>query len=381
MKVSVLGCGVVGGGVWEGLEAAGFERGPALVRPGKPQKRGQTADFEDILGDPAVEAVAEAIGGVEPALGYCTAALRAGKSVVTANKALVAACGPELAALARKSGAAFLFSAACGGGVPFLPNLVPLRGGARAVGGVLNGTTNFILDAMQRRRLAFDEALDEARACGYAEADAGADLSGLDSARKLALACAVGFSLLPAESQVAREGIGGFTAADAVWLGRRGLCCRLTAQAERSGASFYAVVQPTLYGADAPESALRGCDNLARYDGPGGPVALSGAGAGRAPTAAAVLRDLWSIRRDKPVMLPAGCRRAVPDNRLLRCRYLFRLPAARREAVSGRALRDGERVWVRTAPLPVAEAHELAARLRAAGTPVFFAALAAEAEA
>ena len=373
MRVSVLGCGVVGGGVWDGLEAAGFQRGPALVRPGK-ERRGQTAAFGDILDDPRVDAVVETLGGLSPARDYCTAALRAGKSVVTANKALVAAWGPELAAMAREHGAGFLFSAACGGGVPFLPNLAAAAAGpVESVGGVLNGTTNYILDAMQREGQSFAGALARAQALGFAEADPSADLSGLDTARKLALACAVGFSLLPGEEEIAREGILSFTSADARALARRGLVCRLLARAGRRDGGYFACVQPALFPADAPESALRGCDNLARYVGPGGPVSLTGGGAGRGPTAAAVLRDLQAIRQGRPVMLPADCRWATPDNDLLALPYLFRVPEELASLVPGTAEKGEGCAWVETPPMLVSAAHGLARALRARG-PVFFAA-------
>ena len=121
MKVAVLGFGTVGKGVYEMLaHADGLEQGPVLVRPGKADEPWKISDINGIVSDVSVGAVAEVMGGVEPAFSYCAAALKAGKHVVTSNKALVAAKGIELAALAREHKAAFLFSAACGGGVPFL---------------------------------------------------------------------------------------------------------------------------------------------------------------------------------------------------------------------------------------------------------------------
>lgn len=379
MKVSVLGCGTVGGGVLTELTAAGLDRGPALVRSGKICEAYQTSDFQKILCDPSVDAVVETLGGLEPARNYCAAALRAGKSVVTSNKALVSDSGPELAALARETGAGFLFSSACGGGIPFLPNLYDAAGGIAALSGVLNGTTNFLLDAMQRLGLEFSAALAKASALGYAEADPSDDLSGLDTARKLALACAVGFSLLPPAESIAREGVRAFTPEDAQYLNAHGLVCRLYARAERRDNGYCACVQPTLFPVSAPESALRGCENLARYGEGAQSVTLMGSGAGRRPTACAVIRDLLTLRRGRPVMLPEDCRRAEPDNSLLHCRYLFRVPPALSEEVPGYPEIFGCHVWVTTVPMPVGSAHALAARLRARG-PVFFAALEKEEE-
>ena len=155
MKVSVLGYGTVGVGVCSMLEAApGLELRYVLVRPGKADKPFKVTSIEEICADPETDAVAEVMGGLEPAYSYVSAALRAGKHVVTSNKALVAAHGPELASLAAEKGVGFLFSAACGGAVPFLHNLALAAESDRilSIGGILNGTTNFMLDAMQRRR-------------------------------------------------------------------------------------------------------------------------------------------------------------------------------------------------------------------------------------
>ena len=181
MKVAVLGYGTVGVGVYEMLQAAkDLEAGPVLVRPGKENEVFKVSSIEKITEDPTVDAVAEVMGGVEPAFTYAMAAIRAGKHFVTSNKALVAAKGVELNRAAKEAGVSFLFSAACGGGVPFLHNL------ARAVqtdeilsvGGILNGTTNFMLDQMQSTGKDYSDALKEAQALGYAEADPTADVTG-----------------------------------------------------------------------------------------------------------------------------------------------------------------------------------------------------------
>ena len=130
MKVAVLGYGTVGVGVYEMLQAAkGLEAGPVLVRPGKENEAFKVSSIEKITGDPSVDAVAEVMGGVEPAFTYAMAAIRAGKHFVTSNKALVAAKGVELNRAAKEAGVSFLFSAACGGGVPFLHEDFKKRGG------------------------------------------------------------------------------------------------------------------------------------------------------------------------------------------------------------------------------------------------------------
>ena len=259
MKVTVLGYGTVGVGVCAMLEAAeGLEQGKVLVRPGKADKPFKVCSIEEICADESVEAVVEVMGGVEPAYSYVSAALRAGKHAVTSNKALVAAHGPELARLAAEKGVGFLFSAACGGAVPFLHNLALAAESDRIVslGGILNGTTNYMLDSMQRRGMDYAEALREAQALGYAEADPTADVSGLDALRKIMLACAVAYDKLPCEG-FSLEGIESVTAADVAHFRTKGLVLRLLVRGgESEDGRLYAFVQPVLLAADSPEASV-----------------------------------------------------------------------------------------------------------------------------
>ena len=236
MKVAVLGFGTVGVGVYEMLAgAAGLEPGPVLVRPGKEDQPFKVSSIEAIVNDPTVGAVAEVMGGVEPAYTYACAVMKAGKHFVTSNKALVAAKGVELNRLAREQGVAFLFSAACGGGVPFLHNLALARESDEilSLGGILNGTTNYMLDAMQRLGLDYADVLADAQRLGYAEADPTADVSGLDALRKAMLACAVAYDLLPTEGLL-NEGIESITAADVAHFQPCGYTCRLLVSGGKS---------------------------------------------------------------------------------------------------------------------------------------------------
>lgn len=377
MKVAVLGYGTVGKGVFEMLaEARGLEQGPVLVRQGKMREIFQTDSMERILMDGSIGAVVETMGGEEPAFSYVSAALRAGKHVVTANKALVAARGLELARLARENGAAFLFSAACGGGVPFLHNLSLATQSDRVLtlGGILNGTTNYMLDAMQRRDLTYAQALAEAQELGYAEADPTADVSGLDALRKIMLACAVAFDRLPGEGLL-HEGIEAFTAEDAADLKARGLVCRLVGRGGMAGDQVYAFVEPTLFAEGAPERSVLDNYNLARYEAKcAGPIVLMGQGAGRYPTASAVLRDLSDVLQGKRAMLSPTCQSARADNSGCGHRYYVRVPAAlAREFPGADAAESGGIVRLVTQPMTVLEMHEKAAALRQAGAELFFA--------
>ena len=381
MKVAVLGYGTVGVGVYEMLKAAkGLEAGPVLVRPGKENEAFKVSSIEKITEDPSVDAVAEVMGGVEPAFTYAMAAIRAGKHFVTSNKALVAAKGVELNRAAKEAGVSFLFSAACGGGVPFLHNL------ARAaqtdeilsVGGILNGTTNFMLDQMQSTGKDYAAALKEAQELGYAEADPTADVTGLDALRKIMLACAVAWGVLPQDGLL-NEGIDSLSAADVKDFMARGRVCRLVASGQRAAdGRISAYVEPVLVRAGDAESAVLKNYNMARYEGKNaGPIAMIGQGAGRYPTASAVLRDLSGICAGEAAMFPADCVDGSADNSAAAHAYYVRLPKACGHLFPAAKLLadDGKELRILTEEISVQKMHESAAALRKAGHAVFFAAV------
>ena len=380
MKVAVLGFGTVGVGVYGMLaEAAGLEPGPVLVRPGKENEPFKVSSIEAIVNDPAVGAVAEVIGGVEPAYTYACAALRAGKHFVTSNKALVAAKGVALNKLAREQGVAFLFSAACGGGVPFLHNLALARESDEilSLGGILNGTTNYMLDAMQRLGLDYADVLADAQRLGYADADPTADVSGLDALRKIMLACAVAYDRLPVEGLL-NEGIESITAADVAHFQSRGYTCRLVVSGGKNadgGVSAY--VEPVLLRVGAPECSVLENYNMARYEGKcSGSIVLMGQGAGRWPTASAVLRDLSGILRGERYMFSEACAEGAADNSGSVHGYYVRLPASLAGEFEAESVEtDGEIARLVTAPLSVQAMHETVKKLRAEGASVFFAAI------
>ena len=377
MKVAVLGFGTVGVGVYEMLKnAPGLEAGPVLVRPGKEDADFKVSSMEAILADPSVGAVAEVMGGIEPANTYVSMALEAGRHVVTSNKALVAAHGIDLAQLAREKGVSFLFSAACGGGVPFLHNLAIAAQSDRilALGGILNGTTNFMLDAMQSEGKDYGDVLRQAQALGYAEADPTADVSGLDALRKIMLACAVAYDKLPVDG-FCLEGIESVTAGDVAHFQSRGLTCRLVTSGGEAGESVCAYVEPVLFPASAPECSVLKNFNMAKYLGENaGSIVLMGQGAGRFPTASAVVRDLCGLGTLE--MLRPACRRVTADNSACVHAYYVRTDAKNADrfsfAESSRA--DGTVRGV-TEPMSVPAMHALAEEIRKEGGGLFFAAM------
>ena len=382
MKVAVLGYGTVGVGVYEMLQAAeGFEAGPVLVRPGKEDKPFKVSSIDAITGDESVDAVAEVMGGVEPAFTYAMASIRAGKHFVTSNKALVAAKGVELFKAAQEAGVAFLFSAACGGGVPFLHNLARARetDSLLSVGGILNGTTNYMLDRMQSEGMDYAEVLKEAQKLGYAEADPTADVTGLDALRKIMLACAVAWGTLPQEGLL-NEGIDSLTAADVEDFMSRGWTCRLIAGGSLADdGSVAAYVEPVLLSRGEAECAVLRNNNLARYVGQNsGLIAMIGQGAGRYPTASAVLRDLSGIRQGECAMFPPEVSNGAANNSRESHVYYVRLPKSLSKALPiQKVLSDKDGVLrILTESISVLSMHETAAALRKEeGDGLFFAAV------
>ena len=379
MKAAVLGYGVVGAGVCAMLsEAEALERGSVLVRPGKAAEPFHVTDIEAILSDSSVGAVVEAMGGTEPAFTYACQVLRAGKHFVTSNKALVAAHGIELSALARENRAAFLFSAACGGGVPLLHNLAlaTRSDDILSVSGILNGTTNYMLHAMQTKGMDYAEALKIAQELGYAEADPTADVSGLDAARKITLACAVAFSKLPV-SGIDCEGIDHLSAEDVKDFQSRGLTCRLLARGKPVGNTVSAYVEPVLLKAGAPECSVADNYNMARYEGRRcGPMVFMGQGAGRFPTASAVVRDLSCIAEGQREMLPADCVAADADNSRESHSYYVRMNARDASSLPLREiLVNAPVVRALTEDISVRKMHALAQKIRKEGGELFFAAV------
>ena len=379
MKVAVLGFGTVGVGVYEMLEnAEGLQQGPVLVRAGKDDKPFKRTSIESIVTDPEVWAVAEVMGGIEPAFSYAVEAIKAGKHFVTSNKALVAAKGVELQQLAEEYGVAFLFSAACGGAVPFLHNLSIARKSDIIfnLGGILNGTTNYMLDAMQRRGMDYADALSDAQKLGYAEADPTADVSGLDALRKIMLACAVAYGKLPTEGLL-NEGIESITAEDVKHFQSRGYTCRLIASGGPVDKGVYAYVEPVLVRGGAAECSVLENYNMARYEGKNsGPIVLMGQGAGRYPTASAVLRDLSCILLGHRSMLPAGCCKAAANNAGAKHLYYVRcsedmaamIPTEQAEIENGIAR-------IISKELSVEKMHSIAKDMREKGGKIFFAAI------
>jgi homoserine dehydrogenase len=315
VRVGLLGCGTVGSslisllrrqnsliGSRTGLDleiTAVAVRDPQRSRSVDLDQATLTADARTVVDDPSIDVIVEVMGGIEPARGLVLAALAAGKPVVTANKALLAAHGAELFAAADAAGVDLLFEAAVAGGIPFIRPLresllgEPIR---RAMG-IMNGTTNYILTRMTEAGADYGEALAEAQQLGYAEADPTADVEGFDAAAKIAIVASIAFGVAVTDHLVDTEGISSITADDIAFATRNGFVIKLLAVAERfdteRGDELSVAVHPVLVPSGHPLAAVRESFNAVFVEGDAvGELMFYGRGAGGDPTASAVLGDL-----------------------------------------------------------------------------------------
>ena len=300
-KFAILGFGTVGSGVaevWSELENAPLAQGPILVRrdyPEGPFSAYLTKDFAAIENDPDVAVVAEVMGGADAAYEYTKRALMAGKSVVSSNKELVAAHGPELVALAREKGVSYLFEGSVGGGIPVLRPLTRCLAANRvdSLCGILNGTTNFILTSMKTRGMSFADALSEAQALGYAEADPNADVQGHDAGRKTAILASLAFGGRVSFADMSTQGIAELSLSDLELAKALGFEIKLLGRAARTAEGVFAFVAPHLVPKDKLLASVEGVMNACLLQGSAvGEVMLYGPGAGKRPTASAVCADI-----------------------------------------------------------------------------------------
>jgi len=271
-----------------------------------------TEDFQAVL-DSDAEVVIELIGGLHPAEGLVRAALNAGKSVVTANKQLIARHGPDLLQLASANGCQLEFGASVAGGVPVLPALRTGLSGDRlhGIAGILNGTCNYILSRLESDRIPFSEALEEAQARGYAEADASEDLDGGDARAKLSILALAGLRVRVSPTDIRARTIRAIDAVDFDYAAELGCTIRQISRANLKDTTLFAEVGPSLVPASSPFGRVQRNLNLVLTSGEfGGDVAFLGAGAGGYPTAVAVISDLMFVAES----LSAGPRSLSPLN-------------------------------------------------------------------
>ncbi|OUN10763.1 homoserine dehydrogenase [Flavonifractor sp. An9] len=316
VNVAILGFGVVGSGVAEVLATNGphiDKKVDDLIRlkyildvrdfPDSPFADKVIHDFSIIENDPEVNIVVETIGGAKVALDFTRRALAAGKSVVTSNKELVAEHGCELLKLAQEKGVSYLFEASVGGGIPIIRplNQCLAANEIEEIAGILNGTTNYILTRMIRAGLSFDAALKEAQQNGYAEQDPTADIEGHDACRKICILSSLSFGRHVYPSQVPTEGITGVTLADVAYADACGKKIKLLGRAiRRPDGKVCAFVAPHLVDVENPLAGVEDVFNAIAVKGNAiGDVMFYGRGAGKLPTASAVVADVIDAARHK----------------------------------------------------------------------------------
>ena len=260
-----------------------------------------TDDPRQVVEDADVGLVVELMGGKDPAGDLVLAALDAGKPVVTANKALIAARGPELIAAAERQGVPLLFEAAVGGGIPIIRPLAETLAGEQLdrVLGIVNGTTNYILTAMAESGQKYAAALSDATDLGYAEPDPTADVSGADAAAKAAILASLAFGTWVGIDDVYHEGIEDLSPIDLEFAADLGYSVKLLAVADRTPSGICARVHPVMLPIDHPLSSIRGATNAIFLEGPSiDELLFAGPGAGGEPTATAVLGDVIDASRE-----------------------------------------------------------------------------------
>ena len=314
VNVAILGFGTVGSGVAEVLTKNNAHIGEKVhnavnlkyildVRdfPDSPFADKFVKDFSVIENDPEVQIVVETIGGARVAKDFTERSLRAGKSVVTSNKELVATCGYDLIELAKEKNVSYLFEASVGGGIPIIRPLSQCLAANELteICGILNGTTNYILTRMIRSGISFEAALAEAQAKGYAEADPTADVEGHDACRKICILSSLAFGRHIYPDQVPTEGITAVTLADVAYAEGAGRKIKLLGRAiRRSDGRVCAYVAPHLVEGENPLAGVEDVFNAITVKGDAiGDVMFYGRGAGKLPTASAVVADVMDAAK------------------------------------------------------------------------------------
>ena len=304
-NVAVLGAGNIGSAVISRLlhldkELLDINLSKVLVKDATKErdfdKNLLTEDFNEIANDENIDLVIEVLGGVEPGKGYINTLLQKGKSVITANKDIVADCGEELIEAAQENNSSLYFEAAVAAGIPVLKPLIEsLRGEElKRVAGIINGTSNYILTAMEEGST-YEDALQNAQDLGYAEPDPTNDVEGIDAKYKAMILSLLCFGVSPSTDGVYTEGISQITKDDFDWAKRLNKTIKLVAQIDNSEDGFNARVYPVLVDNKHPLAAIRGALNAVLVEGENiNQLVFSGPGAGAAPTASAIIGDVLS---------------------------------------------------------------------------------------
>ena len=377
MKSAILGFGVVGSGAFEVLENHGFEVKRVLdIRPHDELGDKLTSNYEDILNDKEIGVVAEAIGGLEPAHTFVVKALKAKKHVVSSNKHLICTYYDELHTLAKENGVTLRFTSSAGGGIPWLYNL---KRSVRCdditkVMGIMNGTTNFILDAMISDGSDFDEVLKEAQRLGYAEANPSADIDGLDTARKTAISSSIAFNTIIKEENVDIFSLRFIKKCDIDYItSKLNKTVRYLGFGVKSEGGASAFVEPALLASDALESNVRKNNNMISLFGKDvGRLSFFGQGAGKYPTGNALAQDVIDIINGSRELEYAPCDIKVDNSACERAYYIRTSADINYDFFDSVDVIDGSK-YIITKKTTVSRMHEVAKEIYSLDANAFFA--------
>lgn len=354
MKAAILGYGTVGSGVYEVLkenaEIIAKSAGETIevkyvldLRefPGDPVETVLVHDYDAILSDPEVRIVAEVMGGLNPAYDFVKQALLRRKHVCTSNKELVARHGAELLQIAKENEVNFYFEASVGGGIPIIRPLQECLTADRMeeISGILNGTTNYILTRMYEEGADFDAVLQEAQMCGYAERNPAADVEGFDAGRKIAILASLASGKKVDFEDVSTEGITSVSGTDIKYAKALKAKIKLIASAKWDGDKVYVMVAPRMIAASHPLFAIDGVVNAVMVKGNMlGDVLFSGKGAGKLPTASAVVSDIIQAAKhagENTGFFWSEEKLILEAKAGVMCRYLVRVDEGKREKADG----------------------------------------------
>ncbi len=377
MKIAILGFGVVGSGAYEILENAGYKVGRVLdIRKHEELGEISTTNYDDILNDKEIGVVAEAIGGLEPAHTFLVKALKAGKHIVSSNKHLICTYYDEFLSLAKENGVTVRFSASAGGGIPWLYNL---RRATRCdkiekVFGIMNGTTNFILDAMVSEARDFADVLFEAQRLGYAEANPSADIDGLDTARKTAISSSIAFDTQIEEKDVLVFSLRNIKKRDIEYIGKKlNGTVRYIGTGVITNGVVSAYVEPAVIESDSIFANVKKNNNMISLVGENvGQLSFFGQGAGKYPTGTAVAQDVIDVVNGDTDLLSPGAKLSV-DNSIACGEYYVRTVADFPAEYISECETVGSEKYIITKPVSVLDIHKVADKILSEDGESFFA--------
>ena len=383
INIAILGFGVVGSGTAEVLtenkkiieEKLGCKYNIKYILdlrdfPDSPFSSLITHNFNDILNDPEVSVVAEMMGGSHPAYDFTKACLEAGKNVVTSNKEVVSTFGVELCNIAREHGVRYLFEASVGGGIPVIrPMINDLSSNKiNKISGILNGTTNYILTSMKNDGAAFEDALKEAQRLGYAEANPSADVDGIDAARKIVILAALASGKLADPKKIPTTGITAITLTDTKIAELFDCSIKLIGHATVDNGKLVAFVSPRMVPKSNPLSTIDDVFNgILVNANMVGDVMFYGPGAGKLPTASAVVADIIDIiaNRDafvKPISFEPALKSDIIDFETYSCKRVF-ITNKSCDVLSGKKLEHNGIYGTMTDEMTEKEANDIAEKL------------------